>query len=325
MITRRNAMMALGAGALAAPLGAFAQQPGKVWRVGYLSSFAGPDETVDALRETLTKLGYVEGRNISYEYRWSAGRDERLPQLADELVRARVDVIVARTGSVAMAAKRATSTIPIVIEVAGDPVGMGLIASLARPGGNVTGVSQNATELDGKRLQLLREVVPKATRVAMLVWDKSATKAAFIGQMRAAAKQMNITLLSQEVSGPEGFEAAFAAMQRERAQGLVVQTSGPLIANAKRVADLAARHRLAAMYQNRFWMDAGGLIYYGASSTEMHRQAASYVDRILKGAKPADLPVEEPTQYELVVNLKTARALGLTIPQAVLLRAEVIN
>ena len=310
----------------AAPFAARAQQPGKVWRIGYLSGFTGPDETVDALRETLAKLGYIEGRNIAYEYRWSAGRDERLPGLAEELVKAKVDVIVARTGGVAMAAKRATNSIPIVIEVAGDPVGMGLIASLARPGGNVTGVSQNATELDGKRLQLLREAVPKVTRVATLTWNQSVTKAAFIGQLRAAAKQMDITLQNHEFSGPEGFEAAFTAMQRGGAQALVVQTSGLLIAHAKRIADLATKHRLAAMYQNRFWVDAGGFLYYGASSTEMHRQAATYVDRILKGAKPADLPVEEPTKYELVINLKTARALGMTIPQSLLLQAsEVIK
>ena len=325
MIARRDWLKVMGAVALVAPFGAYSQQPGKVWRIGYLGTAAGPSASVDAFREQLRTLGYVEGRNVTYEFRWTAGREEHVQELAEELVRLKVDLMVTQTSFVTLAAKRATSTIPIVMTGSANAVGAGVIASLARPGGNITGVTGNATETDAKRLQLLREVVPKATRVATLVWDKSIVKPLFIEQLGKAAKQMGMTIIQHEVSAPEGFEAVFAAMQRARAQALVVQSDAFTNSHRKRIVDLAARYRLPAIYQNSPWMDEGGLMYYGASGIAMTRLAATYVDRILKGAKPADLPVEEPTQYELVVNLKTARALGLTIPQAVLLRAEVIR
>ena len=310
---------------LCVPYPSWAQQPAKVWRVGYLSTISGPGEAVDALREQLRKLGYVEGRNIAYEYRWAAG-PERVQELAEELVRLKVDVIVTRTTFVAAAAKRATATIPIVMASASDPVAGGVIASLARPGGNVTGVTQNTTETDGKRLEILHEIIPKATRFASLSWDKSLIKAGFSEQTRAAAKKLGVTLIHQEVGTPDGIKAAFAAMKRQRAQALVVATSPFITSQFKLIANLAAVQRLPVIYNTSINADAGGLMFYGATQTEMHRKAATYVDRILKGAKPADLPVEDPTKYELIVNLKAAKALGLTIPQAVLLRAnEVIK
>ena len=319
MTIRRDLLTALCA---LAALPAHPQQRGKVWRIGYLAASSGPEPAVEALREQLRKLGYVEGRTIAFEYRWAAGREDRVQELAAELVRLNVDVIVTRTNFVALAAKRATATIPIVMAGAADPVGAGVIASLGRPGGNVTGVTLNSTEIDGKRLQLLHEVIPKATRVATLVWDKSVTKSLFLEQNVAAAKQMGLTLVHQEVGTPEGLDAAFAAMQRARAQALVVQTN-PFVSNhVKRILDLAVQHRLPAIYATKGWMDEGGLMYYGVDARELHRHAATYIDRLLRGAKPADLPVEQPTTYELVINLKTAKALGLVIPQAVLLRAD---
>ena len=322
MINRRAFLGHIATTAFAAiSSSAIAQSAGKVWRVGFLSTAAGPNALVDALRETLTKLGYVEGRNISYEYRWAAGREERVQDLADELVRLKVDAIVTQTTFVTAAAKRATHSIPIVMLAAANPVALGLIASLARPGGNVTGMTTNSTETDGKRLQLLREVVPNATRVATLTWDKSPIKPYFLEQIRAAAKRLGVTIIHQEVGAPEAFAGAFAAMQKARAQGLVVQSDPFTNNHIKRIVDLAALQRLPAIYQSSGWINEGGLMYYGPSSIELARQSATYVDRILKGAKPADLPVEEPTKYELVINLKAAKALGLSIPQSILLQA----
>ena len=308
-------------GVLAA-LPAHSQQPGKIWRVGYLSTASGPGEAVDALREQLRKLGYVEGRNIAYEFRWAAGRQERVQELAEELVRLKVDVIVTQTTFVATAAKRATATIPIVMASTQDPVGGGVIASLARPGGNVTGVTQNTTETDAKRLEILHEIIPKATRFASLVWDKSLTKAGFVEQARAAAKKLGITLIHQEVGTTDEIKAAFAAMKRQRVQALVVSTGPFITSQFKLIGDLAAEQRLPVIYNTIINAESGGLMFYGATQKEMHRKAATYVDRILKGSKPADLPVEDPTKYELVVNLKAAKALGLVIPQSVLLRAD---
>jgi putative ABC transport system substrate-binding protein len=324
-MNRRDAVLSLAAlGVVGSPLASFAQQPGKVWRVGYLATVSGPDEAVDALREQLRKLGYIEGRNIDYEYRWAAGREERVQDLADELVRLKVDVIVTRTTIVAAAAKRATGNIPIVMASAANPVGGGVIASLARPGGNVTGVTQNTTETDGKRLEILHEIIPKATRFASLIGDKTLYKAGFAEQARAAAKKLGLTLIHQEVGTPDGIKAAFAAMKRQRAQALVVATGPFITSQSKLIANLAAAQRLPVIYNTGINADAGGLMFYGASPVEMHRKAAAYVDRILKGAKPANLPVEEPTKYELVVNLNAAKALGITIPRSVLARADEI-
>ena len=322
MNNRRKLVIALGAGALTAPFASFAQQQGKVWRVGFLTLTSGPDELVDAFREQLRTLGYIEGRNLSIEYRWGAGKEERLPELAEELVRLKVDVIVTRTTIVAAAAKRATSTIPVVMAGSADPVGAGVLASLARPGGNVTGLTSNSTEIVSKRLQLLRELVPKATRIATLTWEKSLTHQLFLEEVRAAARRMGITLIHQEVNTTEALAGAFDVMQRERAQALIVPTAPFMTNNRKQILELARKHRLPTMFEAREFVNEGGLMFYGPSSIEMHRRAAEYVDKIFKGAKPGDLPVEQPTKFELIINGKTAKALGLKIPQSLLISAD---
>jgi putative ABC transport system substrate-binding protein len=322
MNNRRKLLVALGASALAAPFRSFAQQQGKVWRIGYLAFTSGPDEWDAAFQEQLRTLGYVEGRNLVIEFRWASGNEERVQEMAAELVRLNVDAIATRTSTVALAAKRATSTIPIVMTSAADPVGVGLIASLAHPGGNVTGLSTNSTEVTGRRLQLLRAIVPKSTRFAVLVWKNSAAAAIFLKEIRAAARKMGITPLPQEINTPEAIAPAFNVMQRERAQTLIVQTNPFAANNRKRIAELAAQHRLPSMFESRIMVDSGGLISYGANFLDLHRRAARYMDKILQGAKPADLPVEQPTKFEMIINLKTARALGITIPQSVLLQAD---
>ncbi|MDO8474840.1 MAG: ABC transporter substrate-binding protein [Candidatus Rokubacteria bacterium] len=320
----RRAFLGLAAtGVVAAPGVARAQQAGKAHRIGFLSLGSGPAAPVEAFREGLRELGYVEGRNLTIEYRWAAGKAGRLPEMAAELVRLKVEVIVGVTTPVIEAAKRATSTIPIVMAAVADPVGSGLVAGLARPGGNVTGLTLMSTELVGKRLQLVRELLPKATRVAVLSYHgyTSATRP-YLEQMRAAAQQMGIQLVVQEVNEARDLPDAFTAMQRERAQALDVRASPFSTENAKRIVELAAQHRLPAMYDVRSFVEAGGLVSYGPSGLEIFRRAAFYVDRILKGAKPADLPIEQPTKFELVINLRAARALGLTIPPALLARAD---
>ena len=320
MTTRRKVLLALGA--LAVPFTARAQQPGKVWRIGFLSSLAGPNANVDALREELAILGYVEGRNLSIEYRWSAGKDERLPEMADELLRLKVDVIVTHAGLPPAAARRATSTIPIVTAATADPVGQGLVASLARPGGNLTGMSLQSTDLTGKRIQLLREFVPKATRVAVLAMKGTPATPLLLAESRAVAQQLGLTLIIQEVNEAGALAGAFEAMQRARAQVLMVQQAPFLLEHRTLILRLAARQRLAAMFDARLYVEEGGLVSYGPSIPESYRRAAHYVDRIFKGARPADLPVEQPTKFELAVNLKTARALGLAVPQSILLSAD---
>ena len=304
------------------PLAAKAQQAGKVWRVGILSSLSGLHEPFEAFRDQLRILGYIEGRNLSFEYRWSAGADERLPEMAAELVQLKVDVIVTHAGLPPAAAKRATSTIPIVTASTADPVGQGLVASLARPGGNLTGISMQSTDLTGKRVQVLREIVPNAARIAVLAMKGTPATPHLLAQMRAVAQQMGLTLAIHEVNEVESLTSAFVAMQRAGTQVLIVQQSPFTSANRKLIFGHAARHRLPAMYDLRGYVEEGGLISYGPSITDLYRRAAFYVDKIFKGAKPADLPVEQPTKFEMIINLKTAKALGLTIPQSVLARAD---
>jgi len=320
MTTRRELLIALGA--LAAPLIANAQQPDKVYRIGYLALTSGPDVADSAFRDQLRTLGYVEGRNLAIEFRWADGNEARLHEMAAELVRLKVDAIVTRSTFVAIAAKRATSTIPIVMGNSADPVAAGVVASLAHPGGNVTGSSQISPVLSGKRLQLLREIVPKSTRFAVLLWKNSPTGAFFVSEIRPAARQMGIDLFVHEINAPEEIAGVFNAMKRERAQALIVQAAPFITNNGERIAGLAIEHRLPSMFENRAIADSGGLISYGANMTEMFRRAAFYADKILKGAKPADLPVEQPTKFEMVINLKTAKALRLTIPQSMLLQAD---
>ena len=328
MNNRRDLLFALGAGALAAPFAAFAQQPGKIWRIGYLSQTSGPNENLGAFLDGLRTFGYIEGQNLSIDYRWSAGNRERLPAMAAELIRLRVDLIVTGATEPVIAAKRATSTIPIVMTGASDPVGSGLIDSLARPGSNITGMSIQSTDLAVKDLQLVLELVPKATRVAIFTVSGAAGGSSnlFIEQLQMAARKAGITLFVRQANEAAAIVGEFAAMQRARAQALVVQHGVFTDSHRKQIVQLAAQYRLPAIFGSRGFVDAGGLMSYGPSLPEVFRRAAYYVDRIFKGAKPADLPVEQPTKFELIINRKTANALGLTIPQSILVSAnEVIE
>ena len=310
---------------LLAPLAADAQQTGKVHRIGYLSSGSAtaPPYLVEAFRQGLRERGWVEGQNTLIEYRWAEGKFDRLPDLAAELVRLKVDIIVAVASPAAAAAKNATATIPIVGISLGDPVGLGLIASLARPGGNVTGSSYSVgLEIFGKQLELLKETVPKVRRVAILSNPANPVLPVWIREIKVAARSLGVQLQLFEARGPNEFDGAFAAMAKERVGALLVPSDPIFNLHRARLADLAARSRLPAAYNVRENVDAGGLLSYGPSNTDLWRRAAGYVDKILKGAKPADLPVEQPTKFELVINLKTAKALGLTIPQSLLVRAD---
>jgi putative ABC transport system substrate-binding protein len=316
----RQAFIAGTLGLLAVPLFAWAQ-PVKVPRIGVLRAGAPPDPLLEAFRQGLRDLGYAEERNISIEYRWAEGRSERLPALAADLVRLKVDVIVASGDTAALAARRATTAIPIVMPVSNDPVTVGLVASLARPGGNVTGFASLYTELPGKWVELLKEALPLVSRVAV-IWDPR-TGPATVRVSEAAARALGLHLQVLSVGRPDDFVTAFAEAQKSRAEALIVLSSAFLYAHRTRLVELAAQHRLPAMYhQSDFVLGSGGLMSYGPDLYDLFRRSATFVDKILKGAKPADLPVEQPTKFELVINLKTAKALGLTIPPSVLARAD---
>jgi putative ABC transport system substrate-binding protein len=308
-------------GLLAAPLAADAQPAGKNPRIGILRPGSPPDPLLDAFRQGLRELGYDEGRNISIEYRWAEGKDERLPGLAADLVRLKVDVIVAGVGAVE-AAKRATTTIPIVMPVSNDPVRVGLVASLARPGGNITGLTSLSRELPGKWMELLKEALPRVSRVAVL-WDPAGDPGQ-VSTSEAAARSLGVRLHVLKVGDrTAGFEPAFAEARKNDAEALIVLGSPFFYVHRTRLVELAAKHRLPTIYaQREFVIGAGGLMSYGADYGHQFRRAATYVDKILKGAKPADLPVEQPTKFELVINMKTAKTLGLTIPASVLTRAD---
>jgi putative ABC transport system substrate-binding protein len=302
-----------------------AQQPGKVYRIGTLenSSPSGRVHLWEAFRQGLRELGYVEGKNIALEQRWAEGKRDRLPGLAAELVRLKVDVIVTAATAPALAAKKATSTIPIVMASQSDPVGTGLIVSLARPGGNVTGFSSMNVELGGKRLEVLKQAFPKVSRVAFLQGVQSLSLQS--KEVEVAARALGVQLQFVETGGTEGagdFESAFLTMAKQRADALLVASSPNYFAERKRLAEVAAKSRLPAMYPESEYVDAGGLMAYGIIPEELFRRAAYYVDKILKGAKPADLPVQQPTKFEFVINLKTAKQIGLTIPPNVLARAD---
>ena len=304
-----------------------AQQPKKVPRIGYLAAGDPASEfaRAEAIRLALRELGHVEGQNIAIEYRYSHGKNDRASELATELVRLRVDVIVAAGGDPWIrAAKNATKTIPIVmVGVGADPVEAGLVESLARPGGNVTGITNLGPELGGKRLELLKEAVPKLGRAAVLYDPASPGTAREMKEfLPVAARGLGLTVQTWDVRAADGFDKVFAALTKERPDGLYV-LAGPVVrANGKRIADLALKSRLPSMYAIRESVDAGGLMYYGADVADSYRRVAYYVDKILKGAKPADLPVEQPTKFEFVINLKTAKQIGLTIPPEVLARAN---
>jgi putative ABC transport system substrate-binding protein len=313
-------------GLLAAPLAAGAQQPARMPRIGFLSAavLGVSSPALDAFRQGLRELGWVEGQNIVVDYRLAEGRSDRLPDLAAELVRLKVDIIVAEATQGVIAAKNATTTIPIVmINGSADPVGLGFVASLARPGGHVTGLSYSVgPEIFGKGLGLLKEIVPKVRRVAILSNPASPVQPLLIREVNGAARSLGVQLQHLEVRGPNEFDGAFAAMSNERVGALLVVADAMFVFHRTRLADLAARSRLPAAYGVRANVEAGGLMSYGPSVRDLFRRSAAFVDKILKGVKPGDLPVEQPTKFELVVNLKTAKALGLTVPQALLQRAD---
>jgi putative ABC transport system substrate-binding protein len=303
-----------------------AQQPKKVFQIGYLSNTdaATDSSRAEAIRLALRKLGYIEGQNIAIEYRYSEGKRDRAPELAAELVRLKVDIIVVAGGETWIrAAKNATKTIPIVMVGLGtDPVKAGLVKSLARPGGNVTGITALSRELGGKRLELLKEAVPKISRVTVLYDPANPNSVEVKEDLRIAARALKLTILPSEARAADDFEKVFAAMSKERPDGLVV-TGGTLMRpNQKRIAGFALKSRLPSVSSSEEFVDAGGLMSYAADDADNYRRVAIYVDKILKGAKPADLPVEQPTKFELIISLKTAKQIGVTIPQSLLYRAD---
>ena len=329
-MNRRNALVLfLGPFAFAFPtLATKAQQAGKVYRIGYLSAptRASVEHVLQTFLGKLRELGWVDGQNLVIEYRWAEGKVERLPELAAELVRLKVDLIVAPAQSAALAAKKATSSIPIVMIFPLDPVATGLVASLAHPGGNVTGTTfAPGPSIAGKQLELLKEALPRASRVAVL-WNPADSSA--IAQVRevleVAARARSIRLQYVEARGPEDFDGAFASMGREHAEALLLTNASTLIVHRTKLADLALKHRLPIMCNAREIVEAGAFMGYGVNMTDFVGRSAVYVDKILRGAKPAELPVEQPTVFELVINLKTAKALGVAVPQPLLLRADAV-
>ena len=321
---RRAFLAGTGAVLLSAPLAAETQPAGKAPVIGMLD-YGAPDAARlawwEALREALQELGYVEGRSISFEARWAEGRVDRLPGLAAELVRLQVNVIVTGGGEAARAAKQATATIPIVMGSGADPVQLGLVASLGQPGGNVTGVTSLSSELIAKRLQLLRELLPKVSRVAVLS-DETPNSRMSVRDTEAGARMLSIEIFPVGARDPNQLDRAISGARRERAGALMVIASPSLFIERRRIADLALKYRLPTAVGGREYAEAGGLFSYAVSYPALFRRAAVYVDKILKGAKPADLPVEQPTKLELVINLKTAKAFGLTIPPSLLARAD---
>ena len=309
-----------------APIVAEAQPAAKVSRIGILLAGSRGDNTVEfwgAFRQALRGLGYVEGRNITIEYRFAEGRLDRSFDLASELARLPVDVIVAPGTALAQAARKATTTIPIVLVTAGNPVGDGLIKSFARPGGNATGLTMAVSqEIGGKLLELLKDAVPTVSRVAVLWNPLTAPNAVALKETERAARVLGLTLQPMSARRPDEIDGAFAAMSRARADGLIVLADPVLLSVRVRIADLATKGHLPTICELREHTEAGGLMSYGPNLSDLFRRAATYVDRILKGASPADLPVERPSKFELIINLKTAKALGLTIPPSVLLRAD---
>ena len=325
MMDRRTFAGAVAGALLTLPLTATAQQAGKVPRIGFLSpnSAEVSQPRLAAFRQGLRERGWVEGRNIVIEWRFAEGKVDQLPALVAELIRLKVDIIVTTSSATTWAAKDATKSIPIVMAVSADALGEGLVTSLAHPGGNITGMTfLVGPEIAGKQLELLKEVAPAASRVAVLTNPTNRSHATLIRELKAAARAFGVQLQVLDARSPDQLDNAFAAMTRERAAALLVLTDSMFIGQQRQIADLAARSRLPAMYYQREFVDAGGLISYGASLSDIFRRAATHVDKILKGAKPGDIPVEQPTKFELVINLKTAKALGLTIPQSLLLRAD---
>ena len=313
----------VAAATLTVAMVANAQQPTKIPRIGYLTT-TSPSNTgrEEAFRQGLRELGYVEGKNIVIEWRWAEGKLDRLPDLAAELVRLKVDIIVSAGPAVTPPLKEATKTIPIVMEQDNDPVGNGFVASLARPGGNITGLATLAPEISGKRLELLKEIVPKLSRLAVLGTSTVPGSAQQLKEVQRAAGALGVKLQYLDVLDPKDIETAFREAGKERADAVLTLTSSILLSHRAQLADLAVKNRLPAIYAQPEYVEAGGLMTYGVNLADLYRRAATYVDKILKGAKPADLPVEQPKKFEFVINLKTAKQIGLTIPPNVLARAD---
>src|SRR5438876_7478328 len=300
-----------------------AQQPKKIPRIGYIATRSGPSPSEEAFLDALRSLGYIEGQTIAIEWRYAHENFDRLPELATEIVRLKVDVIVTSGGNPTVrAVKNATTTIPIVMTGVSDAVELGFVASLARPGGNITGISVLAPELSGKLLELTKEAIPKASRMAVLAYSSSPNWKLYFKQMDGPARSLGVQLLNFQLSGPDEIESVFDTLRSNRADAVIIPASGFLSLYRKRITDLAAQSRLPAIGSNAPWAEEGCLLAYGPISGESSRRAAMYVDKILKGAKPADLPVEQPKKFELVINLKTAKQIGLTIPQSVLYQAD---
>ena len=321
MITRRELLLVFGAGALAAPLSAFAQQPSaKVPRIGVL--WPNPPATFEFFRQGMSELGYAEGRNISFEYRWAQDKLGQLPELAADLVSMKVDVILALAPQAGLAAKGATQTIPIVCVAIGDPIASGLVTSLAHPDGNLTGTTRMLSEMSVKHLEFLKQVVPSLSRVAVLWNPDNTSHTPALKAVEATARSLSLQLQPLAVHAPSEFDSVFAAIARERANGILFLADPVFFIHLKRVTELIASARLPAVSNFTEYPKLGGLMGYSPSIPEEFRLAASYIDKILKGAKPGDLPIQQPTKFELVINRKTAKTLGLKIPQELLLRAD---
>jgi putative ABC transport system substrate-binding protein len=326
VVDRRAFLTGTGVVLLAAPLAAEAQPAGKVWRIGLLDYGSSDPARLAwwrAFQDRLRELGYADGQNVVFQPRWGNGQVSRLQGLVTELVAARVDILVTAGNPATLAAKQVTSSIPIVTATGPDPVELGLVASLARPGGNVTGVTSISSELSAKRLGLLKELIPQVSRMAAL-WDRAARGSALnVRDTEVAARSLGIALQSVAVRpDPRDYDAAFVAMKRAGAGAVIVVQSSAFFASRQRIADLALTHHLPSVVGSKEWAEAGGLISYGGDFPDLFRRAAVFVDKILKGAKPADLPMEQPSKFDLVINLKTAKALGLTIPPSLLGRAD---
>jgi len=326
MISRRKLIFALSLSPLAASCRAYSQQQGKIWRVGFLAlrhvDFVDTDYYYGPFRQGMRELGYVEGRNLAIEWRSAEGKAERLTDLAAQLVQGKVDVIVTAGSAATSVAQKATATIPIVIAATSDPVGSGFVKSLVRPGGNITGLSTLSLDISPKNLEIMLSIVPKLSQVGVLVNPANSGHAAIVKSTQAAAQKLNIKVLPAEARTAQEIERAFSVMAREHAGAVIVAIDAFFIQQGRQIADLAAKHRLPTMSGSREYVESGGLASYGQNLADNYRRAATYVDKILKGAKPGDLPVEQPTTFELFISRKAAKALGITIPQSILVRAD---
>src|SRR6476659_5978224 len=321
---QRREFITLLSGIVAALATARAQQPAKIPRIGFLGNSTATMEAnlIGPLRDGLRELGYEEGRNVIIEFRWADGKYDQFPALVAELLAAKVDVIITAGTPATLAIKKATSTVPLVFIAVGDPVGTGVVPNLGRPGGNITGLSSIAPDLEGKRLELLREVVPKLSHVAFFLNPANAFHTASMRQARVAAESLGIKLQPMEVNKSEQLDGAFASIVKEKPDALLILADRVFLHNRKRMMEFAIQQRLPSVNAYRELVEAGGLISYGPSYEDMHRRAAVYVDKILKGTKPADLPIEQPTKFTLLINLKTAKTLGLTVPPTLVARAD---